>query len=137
MEGEGAPDGVKEGTETDPLKARAVSQYKMKILNWFNRRFVPPSTGAPCAELKKLTAAVAARIGGDRSVVSYVLTRPSGNATFDAKVRATMDGIIGQQLPPPPPLYPDILGATEQPVFSGRKAKCQEAASASSTSPQP
>ena len=40
VEGEGAADGVKEGTETDPLKARAVSQYTAKLQAWFNARFV-------------------------------------------------------------------------------------------------
>ena len=42
--GEGSPDGVKEGTETDPLKARAVSQYKAKLIAWFNARFSPRPT---------------------------------------------------------------------------------------------
>jgi hypothetical protein len=124
VEGEGSPDGVKEGTETDPLKARAVSQYMARILGWFNARFSPPVGQIPCDELKGLSTAVAATVGGDRSVSGYSITRPSGNATFDAKVRATMDSIVGQQLPPPPPLYPDILGATVSPVFSGRGAKC-------------
>ncbi len=55
-EGEGSPDGVKEGTETDPLKARAVSLYRMKIIGWFNARFRPPEGQIPCAELRKLTA---------------------------------------------------------------------------------
>jgi hypothetical protein len=135
LEGEGSPDGVKEGTETDPLKARWVSQYQMRILAWFNARFTPPSSGAPCEELKKMNAAVAANVGSDRTVVGYVLTRPSGNAAFDGRVRSTMDSIVGQQLPPPPPLYPDILGSTVHPVFSGRKAKCTPAAPASPSPP--
>lgn len=121
---EGAPDGVKEGTETDPLKARAVSQYHMKILGWFNSRFIPPQGQIPCDELKKLITGVVANVGQDRSVTSYSIVRPSGNATFDAKVKATMDAIVGQELPPPPPLYPDILGGTVQPQFSGAKAQC-------------
>lgn len=125
VEGEGSPDGVKEGTETDPLKARAVSQYTMKILGWFNARFTPPTTGAPCEELKKLSAGVAAQVGGDRTVTSYTIIRPSGNPTFDATVKATMDAIVGQQLPPPPPLYPDILGSTVTPSFSGQRAQCE------------
>lgn len=125
LEGEGAPDGVKEGTETDPLKARAVSQYHMKILAWFNARFLPPTGEIPCEELKKLITGVVANVGPDRTVTSYSISRPSGNATFDAKVKATMDGIVGQELPPPPPLYPDILSSVVQPQFSGSKAKCE------------
>jgi hypothetical protein len=124
VEGPGSPDGVKEGTETDPLKARAVDQYKMKILGWFNARFKPPVGQIPCEELHKLSAAVSANVSPDGTVTGYSVARPSGNATFDAKVRATMDAIVGQQLPPPPPLYPDVLGSSVQPTFSGRGAKC-------------
>lgn len=124
VEGPGAKDGVKEGTETDPLKARAVDQYKMKVLGWFNSRFKPPVGQIPCEELHKLSAAVSASVSSDGTVTGYSMTRPSGNATFDAKVKATMDAIVGQQLPPPPPLYPDILGSTVHPTFSGKGAKC-------------
>lgn len=123
---EGAADGVKEGTETDPLKARAVSQYLGKILAWFNVRFRPPSPtdGLSCEELKKLSASVSVSIGGDRTVTSYSITRPSGNAAFDERVKSTMDNAVGQELPPPPPLYPDILGSTVSPRFSGANAQC-------------
>ncbi len=131
VEGEGSPDGVKEGTETDPMKARWVSQYQMKVLAWFNARFTPPSSGAPCEQLKKLRAAVAANVGGDRTVIGYVLTASSGNPTFDAKVRATMDGIVGQQIPPPPPLLTDARLTVVTPVFSGSKSQCKPAASPS------
>ncbi len=124
VEGPGAPDGVKEGTETDPLKARAVDQYKMKVLGWFNSRFKQPVGQIPCEELRKLSASVSASVSTDGTVTGYSMTRPSGNAAFDAKVKATMAGIVGQQLPPPPPLYPGILGSTVQPTFSGRGAKC-------------
>jgi outer membrane biosynthesis protein TonB len=125
VEGEGDPGGVKEGTETDPLKARAIDQYRLKIMAWFNSRFSPPGEGAPCAELKALSASVAAVVGAERTVTSYTIARPSGNPVFDAKVKATMDAIVGQQLPPPPPLYPEILNATVFPTFSGKNAPCQ------------
>ena len=125
VEGPGAPDGVKEGTETDPLKARAADQYKMKVLGWFNSRFKQPVGQIPCEELRKLSASVSASVSTDGTVTGYSMTRPSGNGAFDAKVKATMAGIVGQQLPPPPPLYPGILGSTVQPTFSGRGAKCE------------
>lgn len=124
VEGPGSPDGVKEGTETDPLKARAVNQYMMKILGWFNSRFKPPVGQIPCEELKTLSAAVTANVTPDGTVTGYSVSRPSGNATFDAKVNATMSAIVGQQLPPPPPLYPDLLGSTVHPTFSGKGTKC-------------
>lgn len=111
---EGSEDGVKEGTETDPLKAFAVSQYRMKISGWFNARFKKPCEQIPFEELKKLRAAVSANVSGARTVSGYSITKPSGNETFDARVRATLDGIVssGAELPPPPPNYADILGTT-------------------------
>jgi hypothetical protein len=125
LEGEGAADGVKEGTETDPLKARAVSAYRAKLLAWFNSRFQQPME-VPCAELKKLGTSVAVQVGGDRRVTGYSLVGSSGNAVFDARARATMDRIVGEELPPPPPLYPDILGTTQSVRFSGRDAQCSD-----------
>jgi hypothetical protein len=125
VEGEGAADGVKEGTETDPLKARAVSQYMAKILAWFNARFTPPAGEIPCDELKRLRSSVAVSVGGDRTVTSFSVRSPSGNAIFDARVQKVMQGVVGAELPPPPPLYPDILGTVVSPVFSGQAAKCE------------
>ena len=138
VEGEGTADGVKEGTEADPLKARAVSAYYGKLQGWFNARFRPPTEGAPCAELKKLGASVVVNVGGDRSVAGYSLVKPSGNSEFDARVRAMLDGARGEQLPPPPPLYPDILGQTLPLRLTGQNVKCNETPSAPSPpSPAP
>lgn len=127
-EGEGAADGVKEGTETDPLKARAISAYHAKLLAWFRVRFKEP-TEVPCAELKKLNTSVTVQVSGERSVSGYSVTGLSGNAVFDARARATMDGTVGQELPPPPPLYPDILGSTLAVRFSGKDAQCSDTSS--------
>ncbi len=124
VEGEGTADGVKEGTEADPLKARAVSAYRAKIINWFVSRFHAP-TEIPCEELKKLRATVQVQIGADRSVGAYTVSKPSGNSVFDAKVRSTLDGVRGEELPPPPPLYQDILSSSEVFTFSGQGAKCE------------
>jgi hypothetical protein len=110
---EGSEDGVKEGTETDPLKAFAVGQYRTKISAWFNARFHPKDK-VPCEELKKLRASVTATVSGERTVSGYTMSKASGNETFDGLVKATMDGIVsgGAELPPPPPNYADILGST-------------------------
>jgi hypothetical protein len=116
---EGSPDGVKEGTETDPLKARVLSQYQAKIHAWFNARFRQP-TQIECETLKGLRASVVVSIGGDRQVVSYSIVKPSGNAAFDERVKSSMDNNVGQQLPPPPPLYPDLLNTNVRPVFQGQ-----------------
>lgn len=116
---EGSPDGVKEGTETDPLKARILSQYQAKIHAWFNARFRQP-TQIECETLKGLRASVVVTIGADRQVASYSIVRPSGNAVFDERVKSSMDNNVGQQLPPPPPLYPDILNSNVRPTFQGQ-----------------
>lgn len=119
---EGAADGVEEGTETDPLKAMAISQYRMRIIRWFASRFKAPD-GIPCDELDNLRASVSVQIGPSRSVAGYTMTAPSGNATFDAKVRATMDSVVGgEPLPPPPPKYPDILESTVFTAFLGKNS---------------
>lgn len=123
MTEEGAADGVKEGTETDPLKARAVDQYRAKLMAWFSARFKAPEDQIPCEELNKLRASVSVQVGGDRSVGGFSITKPSGNAIFDAKVDSTMRSLAGQILPPPPPLYPDILESTLYPVLVGTR-KC-------------
>lgn len=123
-DGEGSPDGVKEGTETDPLKARAVSQYLSKIIGWFNVRFRPPVGEIECEVLKKLSVGVTVSVGPDRRITGYSINGSSGNPIFDAKVRSTMDGVVGQELPPPPPLYPDILSSTITPRLSGSRAQC-------------
>ena len=126
VEGEGSPDGVKEGTETDPLKARAVSQYRARIIAWFNARFRQPVGEVPCAELKKLGASVSVNVSGDRRVGGFSVTGASGNAIFDERARSTMERTIGEELPPPPPLYPDILGTTIALRFTGREASCDD-----------
>jgi hypothetical protein len=119
VDSEGHADGVKEGTETDPLKARVLSQYQAKISAWFNMRFHQP-TQIECDTLKKLRVSVSVQVGADRQITSYSVARPSGNADFDGAVKASMDSNVGQQLPPPPPLYPDILNKAVQPVFQGQ-----------------
>ncbi len=126
VEGEGSPDGVKEGTETDPLKARAVSAYRLKIISWFNARFKSPSKEEiPCEELTKLRSSVTASVGGDRSVAGFSVNKASGNALFDARVQSTMQGTVGAELPPPPPLYPDILSSTVSLSFPGKDDECK------------
>lgn len=128
VEGEGSPDGVKEGTETDPLKARALSAYHAKILSFLNRRFVAPSpeeAQVTCEEAKKLNASAQVTIGGDRQITAFSVTRPSGNGVFDARVQSTLSAMVGEQLPPPPPLYPDILQSSISTRYSGNNVKCE------------
>lgn len=121
---EGAVDGVEEGTEKDPLKARAVDLYRVKLTNWFKQGFSSPLDQIDCAVLKDLKVAVHAQVGPDGTVLSYELVS-SGNAVFDARVKQVMEGKVGQKVPPPPPNYPDILDAVVHPTFQGKNEKCQ------------
>jgi hypothetical protein len=124
-EGEGAADGVKEGTETDPLKARAVGGYRAKLIAWFNSRFQVPVGAIPCDELKKLSSGVSASISPDGTVSGFSVGSPSGNSVFDGRVQTSMQGAVGQQVPPPPPLYPDILPPTLALRFLGKNQRCE------------
>jgi hypothetical protein len=121
---EGAADGVKQGTEIDPLKARAASLYGAKLIGWFQVRFHPP-TDIACDVVHGLTATAAISVSADRTITGYTVSRASNNAVFDAKVKATLDALVGQELPPPPPLYPDLSpGTTLHPTLSGKNAPC-------------
>jgi hypothetical protein len=121
---EGAVDGVEEGTEKDPLKARAVDLYRLKLTNWFKHGFTSPLDQIDCAILKDLRTAVHAQVAPDGTVLSYELVS-SGNATFDARVKQVMDAKVGQKVPPPPPNYPDILDSVVHPTFQGKNEQCK------------
>lgn len=121
---EGAVDGVEDGTETDPLKARAVDLYRAKLISWFRQGFSPPLDEIDCATLNELRAAVRARVSANGTVESYELSS-SGNPLFDARVKQVMDARVGQKVPPPPPNYPDILDAVVFPTFQGKNEKCK------------
>jgi outer membrane biosynthesis protein TonB len=119
-EDEGAEEGAVGGTEKDPLKARAISLYQQKLIAWFQRGFIPPLDAIPCPTLVTLKVKVVATIGPDRVVTAYTVTGTSGNSIFDARVRERMDKTIGQEVPPPPPNYPDLAEARVFPAFTGK-----------------
>lgn len=124
---EGSPDGIKEGTETDPLKAHAVSLYRVKLDNWFSARFAIRGK-IPFDTLKGLRSRVVVSVTAERTVGGFSIAAASGNSTFDEIVRSTLQSIQSSQaeLPPPPPLYPDILGQTLPIVFScTNRSRCE------------
>lgn len=120
---EGHADGVKEGTETDPLKARAVDLYRAKIAAWFSSRFRVSGSGLAEDELVKYRVSATVSLGADRAVSGYSIV-PSGNAVFDAAARATLEGAKGQALPPPPENYPDVVQSRINVTFVCRGHRC-------------
>jgi hypothetical protein len=120
---EGHADGVKGGTEVDPLKARAVDLYRAKIAAWFSSRFRVSGSGLDKAELLKYRVAATVSLGPDRTVSGFTIV-PSGNAAFDAAARATLEGARGQALPPPPENYPDVAQSQINVTFVCRENRC-------------
>jgi hypothetical protein len=110
---EGSEQGAANGTETDPLKGRAADMYRAQLAAWFASHFHVRGK-IPYETLKTLHASAAVTVTGDRKVGSFSLVKPSGDATFDAEVQATLARIRegGTELPGPPPMYPELLGQT-------------------------
>ncbi len=119
----GHADGVKEGTETDPLKARAVDIYRAKIAAWFSSRFRVSGSGLGKDELVKVRVSATVTLGADRTVSGYTVV-PSGNAVFDRAAHATLEGSRGQALPPPPENYPDVAQTRINVTFVCRENRC-------------
>ncbi len=111
---EGSEQGAVNGTEMDPLKARAADLYRAQIAQWFMSRFDIRGK-IPFDTLKTLHATATVEITDDRKVGSYRITRPSGDALFDGEVEATLSRAqsSGAELPAPPPMYPEMLGKTQ------------------------
>jgi hypothetical protein len=107
VEGEGHPDGVPEGTETDPLKARAVNLYHARIL-----RFLTAPYRSQCASLSKeertgCRPSATVQLSADGVVRSYSFN-PCGKGPVDSAAKAALNSIKGQPIPPPPENYPKI-----------------------------
>jgi hypothetical protein len=104
----GHADGVKEGTEEDPLKARAVDLYRQRLRSWFSSRFRVSGSGLGPDEITKIRVGASVQITPDLRVSGYSMN-PSGNAAFDAAAKAMLEGAKGQTLPSPPENYPDVV----------------------------
>jgi hypothetical protein len=97
----GDPNGVKGGTETDPLKAHVVGQWRARIAGWFSSKFHVHGSGLPPEELTKYRVSAVVQLSPDGTVTDYSMT-PSGNAAIDAAAKAALDAAKGQQIPPRP-----------------------------------
>lgn len=120
---EGHADGVQGGTETDPLKARAVDLYRARIISWFSRRFRVSGSGLGAGDLAKYKVSATVELSSDRMVVSYSIA-PSGNAAFDAAARAALESAKGAPLPPPPENYPDVVQRHISLTFVCKEDRC-------------
>jgi hypothetical protein len=118
----GHADGVKEGTEVDPLKARAIDLYRAKIAAWFSSRFRVSGSGLG-KDLLKYRVSASVSVGSDRTVSGFSIGA-SGNAAFDAAARAALESARGQALPPPPENYPDIAQNRISVTFVCRENRC-------------
>ncbi len=107
---EGSEQGSADGTETDPLKARAADMYRAQLAAWFANHFQIRGK-IPYGKLKTLHATAVVTVTGDRTVGGFSVVKPSGDPTFDAEVHGTLARIqaSGAVLPAPPPMYPDML----------------------------
>jgi outer membrane biosynthesis protein TonB len=106
---EGSEQGAANGTETDPLKARAVDMYKAQLGSWFVSHFQIRGK-VPFDKLKTLKSLVSVTVTAERRVGSITVLKPSGDATFDGEVQSALSRIqSGGELPAPPPMYPDML----------------------------
>ncbi|HZF48815.1 MAG TPA: energy transducer TonB [Polyangiaceae bacterium] len=121
--GEGHLEGSPEGTEADPLKARAVDLYRSRIIAWFSGRFRVSGSGLPREELERLRVTAIVTISSDRRIVSYAIT-PSGSAPFDAAARAALESTVGSSIPAPPESYPGIVQTSIHVTFVCRRDQC-------------
>ena len=104
-EGEGSPEGVPDGTETDPAVARAVTLYRARLIRWLAVRFSVRGSGLSEDELTRLEVSATVRVDERRRVAGYRM-QPSGNDHFDRAARQALENAVGLELPPPPPDYP-------------------------------
>ncbi len=111
---QGSEQGAENGTETDPLKARAADMYKAQLASWFVAHFNIRGK-VPFDKLKTLRATATVTVTPDRKVGSFSIVKPSGDPTFDAEVEATLSRIesSGAELPAPPPMYPEMLARSQ------------------------
>jgi hypothetical protein len=110
---EGSEQGAANGTETDPLKARAADSYRQTLIAWFGAHLEIRGK-IPFDQLKKLHVSTRVEVTPDRKVGGFTILKPSGDPVLDGEVQATLSRIqsSGVELPAPPPMYPDFLGSS-------------------------
>jgi hypothetical protein len=102
-----------DGDDGNGLRTRAIGLYRLELVAWFMSKFEIRGK-LPFDTLKSLRAVASVSLSPDHTVTAYTLAVESGNAIFDEQVRSSLSKIeeSGAPLPPPPPLYPEVLGST-------------------------
>jgi hypothetical protein len=110
---ENSDDGASDGDDASGLKTRAINLYRLELVSWFMSKFEIRGK-LPFDTLKNLRAVATVSVSTDHTVTGYRLAVESENAVFDEQVRSTLTKIreSGAPLPPPPPLYPELLGSS-------------------------
>ena len=87
--------------------------YKAQLASWVMSRFNIKGK-VPFDKLKTLRAVASVSVE-DRKITSFSIVKPSGDATFDGEVEATLQKIqsSGAELPAPPPMYPEMLARSQ------------------------
>jgi hypothetical protein len=101
-EGGGTAEGSPLGTETDPLKARAASQYHGRILAFLYQGWRCPTSAKPECRASATVSLSGTNITG----VSFT---GCGDPSLDAAAQAHANTKVGQSIPPPPENYPEIV----------------------------
>jgi outer membrane biosynthesis protein TonB len=119
----GHEDGSKDGKEMDPLKARAVDLYRDKIRGWFSRRFRVSGSGLSPDEIGKYRVSATVSLSAGRSVADFSIVS-CGQAAFDNAARKAVESAKGEELPPPPENYPDIVQTQISLTFTCTPERC-------------
>lgn len=100
-----APLGVPSGTPggTGGGKPKMSNEYKAILDGWFSSRVSLGGFDMPWEELKQLSVTVTISLTPDRHVSGFSIVSGSGHAAYDARVRSSVQAIVGSgaQLPAP------------------------------------
>jgi hypothetical protein len=121
-EREGSPDGIEEGTERTGTEG---DLYRGRLYTFFRRGWSVPTTLSE-EELAALTCTVMVEIAADTRIIGFRISRPSGDAEFDASVEAQLTRIRSSEpnIPAPPEeVSADYLGREIAIQFHGRNAR--------------
>lgn len=121
-EREGSAEGIEEGTERTGTDG---DLYRGRLYTFFRRGWSVPTTLTE-SQLAGLTCVVMVDIAADTRINGFRISRPSGNAEFDASVEAQMTRIRASEpnIPAPPEdVAADYLGREVAIQFHGRNAR--------------